>query len=340
MCASVESLARLEPWDAGFEAMQIANRMGLNVYEIVYGLGPLGGNWLERLYRAGDLTEEDLGIPVDVTLGFRSGEFWSRLISKIARKEGIGQVLAEGAARAEEVLMSEKVTSPHVGHGYVTHFDGRFSSGLPYPHWIVSALNWATDTRDPMVHGYGQELLRNWGRGKGPLPMQKISKIAKRLYGSEEAITPDSGYEWKAQPTIWHENNDCVKDSLIVCDLVFPLIFDVDSPDGFGDTGIEARLLSTATGMDIDESALRETGNRIFNLERAIQVRDGRTRGDDESVLPYFEQPDPQGIRLDSEQFGQLMDEYYTLRGWDATTGIPQKDYLHEIGLGDMAECL
>jgi aldehyde:ferredoxin oxidoreductase len=191
-----------------------------------------------------------------------------------------------------------------------------------------------------MVHGYAENIY-SWLREAGQsVATSQLKGIGRRLYGSEKAVAPDSGYEWKAQPTIWHENNDCIKDSLPMCDLVFPLIFSHTSPDGFGDTGADALLFRTATGVDLDENGLRRAGERIFNLERCIQVREGRTRKDDEQVIPYFKRPDGDGLSLDEEKFKLLMGEFYELRGWDPQTGVPRTERLEELDLSFAAQDL
>ena len=332
-CAS-PGLLRLEPWESGFEAAQLADRMGVNHWEIVLGLGPLWGNWLGKLRDSGYISNEELDVPSDGNPELKSGEFWSRLVLKIAHKEGIGRILAEGIPRAADILGKGKEYIPHVGHGFETHWDGHFFGAPRFPHWVVSALNWATDSRDPNVHGYAQEIHQWWRRGEGPLTMDQIEAISKRLYGSEKAVALDSDYEWKAQPTIWHENNDCIKDSLLTCDQVFPIIFSNTSSDGFGDTGADALLFRNATGVEMDEHTLRRIGERIFNLERCIMAREGRTRKDDEQVIPYFVKPDRNGIGLDREKFRRLMNEFYKLRGWDPETGIPRREKLEELGVG------
>jgi len=93
--------------------------------------------------------------------------------------------------------------------------------------------------------------------------------------------------------------------------------------------------------MDLTENDLDRAAERTFNLERSIQVRShGRSRKHDESVIPYFEFTEhfvgPTGKReaLDREKFMKLMDEYYTLRGWNKGTGRPTKENLVELGLG------
>lgn len=85
---------------------------------------------------------------------------------------------------------------------------------------------------------------------------------------------------------------------------------------------------------------------RVFNIERAVLVRNyGRDRAMDEMVIPYFSKVEwwtnPElGERqaLDVERFRRLMDEYYTLRGWDPRTGWPTRRRLEELDLRDIAD--
>jgi len=124
-CAS-PALLRLEPWESGFEAAQLANRLGINHWEIVLGLGSYWSSWLKNLRDSGYVTDEQLGLTSDEKLGFKSGKFWSQLIVKISHKEGIGRILAEGIPRAADILGKGEEFSPHVGHGFETHWDGHF----------------------------------------------------------------------------------------------------------------------------------------------------------------------------------------------------------------------
>ncbi len=331
-CASPVFL-RLKPWEAGFEAAQLANMLGINHWEIVLGYTGYG-QWLNRCKEAGLLTEKDLGMPLDL----EKGEFWSALIEKMAYKRGIGRIFAEGVPRAADILGVGKDFLPHVAHGYETHWDGHLFGSPCFPYWLVSALMWALDSRDPLCHGYAQEIARWWDEFGGPLTIEQIKGVGKRVYGSEKSVDPKSGYEYKAQPALWHQNNLCIKDSLPVCDQTFPLLFSRHSRDGYGDPAAEAKLFSAVIGVDVTQAELDRMGSRIYNLERAIMVREGRTRRDDESVLPYFKRPDYQGIPLDEEKFKGLMDELYTLRGWDKATGWPTRAKLEEMDLKDVAD--
>ncbi len=331
------AFAQCVPWEAGFEAAQLSNLLGVNHWELIMGFGQWG-KWLKNLKDAGLITQEEIGVPLEYPVEFDSGEFWSKIIHKIAYREGIGRVLAEGLPRAVDILGKGKEFSTHVAHGFATHWDGHIFGAPRFPHWIVSALTWAMDSRDSNVHGYAQEITYWWNDGKGAVTMEQVEKVARRVYGSEKAVSLESGYEYKVQPTIWHENNDCVKDSLLTCDQVFPVLYSRQGEDGYGDVEADAVLFTAATGIKATGAELNRVGERVFNLERAIAVREGRTRRDDETVIPYFKKPDYQGIPMDEVKFLTLMDEFYALRGWDVKTGIPTRLKLEELNLGFAAD--
>jgi len=321
-----------EPHEEGLEVELLCDKYGLNRWEINWmGFGK--GSWFYRAKEAGELTEKDFGMPLDLD----SPQFWCELLRKITYKEGIGRVLAEGMPRAADILQKSWEHLPHVGHGYAAHWDGHLFFGNPrYPHWIVSALTWAMDSRDPIVHCYAQEIARWYGYGGGRLSIDEIEKVSERIYGSRSAVALDSGYEYKVQPTIWHQDRDVIKDSLPVCDQMgFPLLY---SEKGYGDTAAEANLFSAATGIDVTERELNRFGERVINLERAIMIMEGRTRKDDESIVPYFRKPDGEGIILDTAKFSKLIEEFYELRGWSKTRGCPSRKKLEELDLREVAD--
>lgn len=101
-----------------------------------------------------------------------------------------------------------------------------------------------------------------------------------------------------------------------------------------------------ATGAELSEAEFQGLAERVFNLERALQVRNwDRSRSVDEQVVPYFEQHENianplvgERMPLDRQQFASLLDEYYTLRGWDTATGRPTRARLEALGLADVAD--
>ena len=121
----------------------------------------------------------------------------------------------------------------------------------------------------------------------------------------------------------------------------------VETPQGERYEGPEVPhiMYNYVTGKSMDMDEYLKTGERILNMERAIEVREGRTRqggwytNADESVIPYYEKwNDCNGENLDANQFRALLDRYYTLVGWDVETGWPTRAKLEELDLKDVAD--
>ena len=101
-------------------------------------------------------------------------------------------------------------------------------------------------------------------------------------------------------------------------------------------------MLAPLTGLDITTADLDRAGERIRNLDRALQIRNsGRSRAVDSTAEWVFEYPEKSdGTRLDRETFDRILDSYYDHRGWDRETGWPTRARLEELGLSDVADAL
>ena len=112
--------------------------------------------------------------------------------------------------------------------------------------------------------------------------------------------------------------------SLVVCDF---LPFDVPEM---------VEMLNTATGFSYTTESYLKAGERIWNLTRLFNIREGMNANDD--VLParfYNEKApkgDPQGKLIDQKSFEKAKAEYYDCRGWD-NQGIPTKEKLKSLDL-------
>jgi aldehyde:ferredoxin oxidoreductase len=99
-----------------------------------------------------------------------------------------------------------------------------------------------------------------------------------------------------------------------------------------------AQLLAVVTGVEIGVGELMKIGERIFNIERMFNIREGMGRKDDTLPDIFFEEKDtpwgPTGIN--KAEFQEMLDDYYSFRGWDEE-GIPTKEKLWELGLNDIA---
>ena len=336
----------------GFELARISQDYGINHWELGIGMAP----WLRKCHAAGQLRSLD-GEPFDLD----QAACWDALFRKIVFREGIGDALAEGTVRAAEILGMglEFVSDFYTAWGFAGHWDGHGDkiNIIVFPYWLVPALQWATATRDPMAsgHGYAQNIM-NWSpmfSGPDGLGWDVIAGVAANVYGTPQAAHPASGYEAKAIPAIWHGHRSIIKDSVTVDDQAFPRIYSNRTPDHFAraENGMpgpsfEYHMFRLATGMDISEVEFEGMAERVFNLERAVQVRNwDRSRRVDEMVIPHFTDIENwvnpvlgEGVGLDLEKFGKLLDEYYALRGWDVETGRPTVAKLRELGLADVGE--
>lgn len=341
-------------FEAGFEIGQIANDEGLNHWEILIGMVP----WLRHLKADGELREID-GMEID----FDSPAFWAHLLRGISRREGrIRSALSEGTVRASHGLGigHERLEGLFPAWGYAGHWDGHGDriNYVFFPYWIVSALQWAVDTRDPIssAHGYAQNIM-GWSRICSPehgLSWERIMEVSSRVYGSTACADPRSGYEGKAFPAWWEGNRSVMKDSLPVGDQVFPRIYSRKTEDNFARAGdmdgpsFERHMFEALTGEAWGDEGMEKASERVIQLERALLVRNfGRSRTDDESLVPYFEKTEHlvnpfigERMGLDAGRFGEVLDEYYGLRGWDPATGRPTVATLERFGLGSEARLL
>lgn len=105
------------------------------------------------------------------------------------------------------------------------------------------------------------------------------------------------------------------------------------------------RLFNAVVGTDWSLDDMNKAAERVFNVMRALHVRQGRNRKHDESAIPYFEQPanwpdEPGPQTIDVNKFLDLLDRFYKLRGWDKDTGCPTRAKLEALGLKDIADGL
>lgn len=353
---------RLFDWNlsrrAAFELNVLSNRYGLNQFDLLIGMVP----WLIACQKAGLISEVN-GQPID----WRSASFWAQFLHAIAFREGLGDVLAEGgwaAARTLDMGLA-LARQRYPGWGHTAHCDAFGWSGVTFPFWLVSALQWLSDTRDPFNSGHGYlwaeaaagQAARLGSEAERARALDRIRAIGQRVYGSPDAVDPTSGYKDKAYPGAFQTVRSVIKDCVPV-DAHFPLIYREKTTDGYwrlpgiegaGDIegpAVEYHLFAAGTGVGWDEEEFLRAAERVCTLERALQVRHwARDRAMDEMVLPYFEQTElfqnpllDRCYGLDRNQFRPVMDQFYALQGWDPRTGWPTRERMRDLDLGDLHE--
>jgi aldehyde:ferredoxin oxidoreductase len=97
-----------------------------------------------------------------------------------------------------------------------------------------------------------------------------------------------------------------------------------------------ARTVNLITSWGIDAAYLERCGKRIYNLERLINCRRGVTRKDDTLPWRVMHEPIPagpsEGRFCPPEELAEMLDRYYTMRGWDKD-GVPTTEKLRELDL-------
>ena len=102
-----------------------------------------------------------------------------------------------------------------------------------------------------------------------------------------------------------------------------------------------AWLYEAVTGVPMDEQKLLETGERIVNLERAFNIREGLTKQDDTLPERFFKEPYPDGpAKGQVVDLKPMIEEYYHFRGWDQETGFPTGEKLRALKLEEIARDL
>jgi aldehyde:ferredoxin oxidoreductase len=332
--------------EASFRANRICDEYGLDTWALDQMLA-----WLYRCHRAGIGVEERLGLPM-AKLG--SVEFIEGLVKMIALRQGFGDVLASGLAQAAGAL------------------GGQASSLIKHPDpyeprlYLTTALLWALEPREPIqaLHEIGYPLAQ-WttgvkGTDKTHVTSEVVRAIARRFWGSEAAADFTTA-EGKPLAAKMIQDRQYAKESLILCDWIYPISDNKYSRDHVGDPTLESRLFSAVTGIETDEAGLYRMGERIFNQQRAAIVRDGRRgRKDDRLPEDWHTEPLKRGVMdpdclvpgpngepvsrvgsvVDRDQFEQMKDEYYEIRGWDVATGLQTRRALDGLGLKDVADDL
>jgi aldehyde:ferredoxin oxidoreductase len=252
-------------------------------------------------YEKGVLTEKETD---GLKLEWGNYEAVLELVKKIAFREGFGDLLAEGSKRASEILRrgSEK---------YSMNIKGQ---ELYEP--LRTAIGWALGV---IVSPTGGGHLRG-------APLTEFMSLApeegEKFYGVKTA-GDRKAYEGKAKLVVYHENFKAVVDCLGMCYLLTkwadPYLLDLRDL---------AMLFSAATGRDVTIRELIAVGEKISNIEKAFNVREGMTRDNDYPPKRFFEpikSGPSKGECLDEKKFNRMLDNYYRLRGWDPKTGLPKK---------------
>ena len=316
------TMAAMSDLDFGLRIAQRATEYGVDAFST-----PQVMAFALELYEAGILTEQDMpGMPSDTEGRF----FW--LLDRIVRREGIGDVLANGTYWAAQ----------HIGKGAeeYAHNNIKKHEQLPLKLGMLNPiyfLMYCTGEKANITQIEGQfpqapfptreereEFVKDWVQ----VPDEKFKQYFLDWDPRGERSNPYyPTIEASCEIVDWQETMHYIDDATGICTGLssFPL----KPPYHIHNL---PRVISFATGMDIDEAGLWEIAKRNRTLLRAINVRRGLRRKDERPPEDHWKKRFP-------ELEAKLLDEYYKFKGWN-NQGIPTKETLDELGLDYVSEDL
>lgn len=240
-------------------------------------------------------------------LRFGNTEAMLKLIELIARRQGIGDLLADGTLKAAQRIGrgAEQLTIQVKGLEAGMH-EPRFKPGLGLgfmvnPHGADHCCN----LHDSMYSVEGQ--------------MREL-----RPLGIVEPVPTDDIGPRKVALFRFIQLKRIMFDSAVLC-LFLPYSWEQAS-----------RAVAAATGWDTGVTEQLRVAERILTMARLFNIREGFT-ADDDRLPPRFFQPKTDGVLankpLDPVKMEKARSYYYTLMGWDARTGVPLPEKVEELGI-------
>jgi benzoyl-CoA reductase subunit BamB len=314
------TMAAMSDLDFGLRIAQRATEYGVDGFSapqvMAFGI---------ELYEAGILTDQDMaGLPSDNEERF----YW--LLDKIVRREGIGDVLANGTYWAAQQIGK--------GADAYAHNNIKKHEQLPLKLSMLNPIYF-------LMYSTGEKI--NITQIEGQFPQAPFATREER----EEFVkdwfqVPDEKFkqyllDWEPRgeksipfyPTVemcceivdWQEKMHYIDDALGMCSGLssFPL----KPPYHIHNY---PKFISAGAGIDMDEASLTQAAKRYRTLVRAINIRRGMRRKDEKPPENHWKKRFPE---LEKE----LLDTYYKFKGWN-NDGIPTQAFLHELGLDYVSE--
>ena len=275
------------------------------------------------LYQKGILTSGDTE---GIYLEFGNKELAFILIENIARRQGLGDILANGTFEAARMIGR--------GAEKYTHLVKKLDQQPDYARLNPStALILATADRAEIHQATCAVLPYIWGEEREEY-LREGWWLFPREFEKYLSTDYSVSYEGISQFTYYTENIKTLADLTGLC-----WWWTGFQPPTVIKPNTIVKLISCATGNDIDETEAFKIASRVRTLSRANDVRLGIRRKDDTVPEKLFrDESTPQQMKLgimklDHDKFDEQIDKYYEMRGWNRE-GIPNKETLEELDLG------
>jgi len=249
------------------------------------------------------LNESDTG---GIILKFGNSKAMIQMIEKIAKREGLGDILAEGVKRAAEIIQNgAQEFAIHVKGQELPMHEPRLKQGLGLGYTI-------SPTGAEHMHNLHDTVIANEG---------SIANL--NTFGILTPLRLDDLSAKKVRALIYQMNWCALGNALVMCYFVPWNPFE------------QTEIVRAVTGWNTSTFELMKVGERIMNMTRIFNLREGFT-SDDDRLPDRFFQPHTSGAlaetSIDLENFSEAKKIYYEMMGWDKN-GVPSKIKLDELDI-------
>jgi aldehyde:ferredoxin oxidoreductase len=347
-------------------ACELVQHYGINASQMGVMVSYLNGLYKQGILGPGK--KIDCELPMNL---YGQLEFLQALVRKVSLREGIGEVLSGGLARAAEAWgrFKEDTDSGLLvvpNWGYNEHYDPRVEV-----EWSYGSI---LGCRDINEHSFNFPLhhMPNTMIGAKAEPLLPADKAVEMVASRVPPYTGDPFmFDYSEGPTgiysdhrvkeiAWHRHYTRFwLSSVLFCDWVWPLFFTPNSPDKSGATPEgEPRFYNAVTGMKTSFVEGVEIGRRIWNIDKSIWVLQGRHRDMEVHTgyvynvptkgnyyLPVYENEKWNysactGRVLNKARFEEFKTKFYQFEGWNEANGWPKRSTLEGLGLKKVADVL
>ncbi len=311
----------------------LCNRLGLNISSAGTAI-----IWALALWKEGILTRDDTA-GIEVTEG--NEDAIMELTRQMAYREDFGDILADFPVKAARRLGRDS-------DRYAAHTKGQFAwmpgHGIGITLVYTMALNINSRGYDHLMGG--MSVMTPNLRAEFGITDELLTRLGRERYDDEDIFSKNA---WGYHPKIVQAECE-FEHMMVMADMMGTCKFGTQYNQPV--TGIHLPawkdFLSAASGVSFSEDDLRTAAQRVIALERCYNAREGLRRIDDYPFFLRWEkkrgQPHPlyteDQVPFDRDLYERILDEWYTFRGCDLTTGIPTRSELERCGLQDVAEDL
>lgn len=271
-----------------FMLSDVIERLGLELIQTGWII-----SWVMECYQKGLISQKETG-GLEMTWG--NAEAVKSMLFKIARREGFGDILAEGLKYAAEHVGGEAANcAVYTRKGTTPGAHDERADWLALLDIVVSNTAWREHRGFSRPPDWGLPLL------KDPLSPEEVSTMLARVKGAEQ---------------FYNSTGTC--------------IFCVG-----GSPGLLTQMLSAATGWDFTVDEALEVGRRAVNLLRVFDIRHGLIADQETPTPRYGSAPEDGPMKGTSimPRWEYMRRNYYEQMGWDGETGKPLPETLQKLGL-------